>query len=448
MQIYAENLCLLSHRGGTLSGRGKRFPALRGNIRRLVYIGRRAWYHCMEDKFQADCRASLKIKREKGWVNGKMIVKNGKVFDENFDLKKTDVSVRNGRIAEIGPDLGGGESLDVSGLLVAPGFIDIHIHGCAGADTGDGTREAISAMAAHLVTNGVTSFCPTTTTLPEETIMKALAAARDCVERPPEGAAVRGVDLEGPFISPRRAGAQKSEYIRKPDAGLFRRMYERSGGIIKLVDIAPEVEGADEFIREVRGYCRVSFAHSTADYDQAKRAFSLGVTHVTHLFNAMTGLSHRAPGAVGAVFDSGGVAAEIICDGFHIHPAVLRVAFRTLGEDRTVVISDSMRAAGLADGDFDLGDQMVRVRDGHALLPDGTIAGSTTNLGAEVKNLVGFGVPVRQVIKSATINPAREIGADREVGSIAVGKRADFTVLDPDFNLRYVIENGRIVFRA
>lgn len=377
-----------------------------------------------------------------------MILKNGKVFGADFGLRGEDVSFDGGRITRIGSGLAGGEAWDVSGCLVSPGFVDIHIHGCAGADTCDGTREAIASMAAHLVKVGVTSFCPTTMTVSMDEIRAAVLAAKSCMDDRPEGAFVRGVNMEGPYISPKRIGAQKSECIRKPDADEFLRLFEEAGGIIRLVDIAPETDGADTFIEKVSGRCKVSLAHSVADYDTAMKAFRLGITHVTHLFNAMTGLNHRAPGAVGAVFDSGSVSAELICDGFHIHPAVLRTAFRALGEDRTVIISDSMRAAGLADGDFDLGGQTVHVQAGRALLADGTIAGSTTNLGKEVQNLVNYGIPVQQVIRSATINPAREIGADGEIGSIEVGKSADFTILNPDFSIRAVIVRGRIAYEA
>ncbi len=376
-----------------------------------------------------------------------MIIKNAVVMDGSFNLQKADLSAENGRIVSVGEARGGGECLDLSGLFVVPGFVDIHIHGCAGADTCDGTRSSIAAMAAHLVTNGVTSFCPTTMTVPVEEIEKAVQTVRGCMQDPPEGAAVLGVNMEGPYISPDRVGAQKKECVRRPDAGEFRRLCEKYPGVVKLVDLAPEVDGARELIEYARGVCRVSIAHSTADYETAKRSFEWGVSHATHLFNAMTGMKHREPGAVGAVFDDGRVRAELICDGFHIHPAVLRTAFRLLGEDRSIVISDSLRAADLSDGDYDLGGQTVHVRGGRALLADGTIAGSTTNLGQEVKNLVGFGVPVRQAVKSATINPAREIGAGGEIGSIEVGKRADFTVLDSSFDVRMVLKDGRIVFR-
>ena len=377
-----------------------------------------------------------------------MIVKNAVIMDGSFNFQKADISVRDGRIDSIGADLEGDESLDLSGFLVVPGFVDIHIHGCAGADTCDGTRKSISTMAAHLVTNGVTSFCPTTMTVAMEEIETAIGTVQECMKNQPEGAAVCGVNMEGPYISPDKIGAQKKECIRKPAVTEFQQLCERYKGVVKLIDLAPEVAGAKEFIQYASKVCCVSFAHSTADYETAKKSFDWGITHATHLFNAMNGLKHRAPGAVGAVFDDERVRAELICDGFHIHPAVLRTAFRLLGEDRSVIISDSMRAAGLADGDYDLGGQTVHVQGGRALLADGTIAGSTTNLGQEVKNLVGFGVPVRQVIKSATINPAREIGADGMIGSIEVGKKADFTVLDPSFQIKMVLTAGKIAYRC
>jgi len=192
----------------------------------------------------------------------------------------------------------------------------------------------------------------------------------------------------------------------------------------------------------VEPVCTVSLAHSAADYDQAAHAFSVGIRHATHLFNAMNGLTHRAPGAVGAILDSDTVSAEMICDGFHIHPAALRIAFRALGEDRTVVISDSLMAAGCPDGMYELGGQPVTVTNGRAFMPDGAIAASTSNMHEEFKNLLAFGIPFRQALKSCTINPAREIRVDNETGSIAVGKLADLVVLDADYEIADVWIRG------
>ena len=365
---------------------------------------------------------------------------------KDFELKIADIAVENGRIAAVGEGLASsGEAFDLKGFIIVPGFVDIHIHGCAGFDACDGTREALSGMAEHLLTQGVTSFCPTTMTLASEEIEAALQNIKSCMENPPKGAAIRGINMEGPYISMSKKGGQKGEFVKKPDWQQFKRFFDLSGGAIKIVDIAPECDKANEFIDNACQLCRVSIAHTDADYEAATASFKKGVTHVTHLFNAMPGFSHREPGTVGAVFDDERVMAELICDGFHIHPATLRVAFRILGEDRTIIVSDSMRAAGLPDGSYALGGQQVTVVGGHARLADGTIAGSTTNLYEEVINLLSFGVPFKQVIKSATINPAKAICEEDKIGSIEVGKLADLVVLDKDFKLKAVIKQGAVV---
>ena len=372
-----------------------------------------------------------------------MLLIHAKYLDEDFRLVQGDIEIEDGKILRVGKDLPRKEedlAVDCAGsYTVVPGFVDVHIHGCAGADTCDATREALEAMAAFLLAHGVTSFCPTTMTTSRETIQAALLAAKDMMDHPMEGGArVVGVNMEGPFIAKERKGAQKEEDILPPDFPLFQQFYEESGGIVRLVDVAPEQPGGLEFVEKASQLCTVSIAHTTADYDQAKAAFDKGVTHATHLFNAMSGLHHRKPGVVGAVFDDSRVRGELICDGFHIHPAVLRAAFRLLG-DRALIVSDSMRANGMPEGEaFDLGGQMVTVHQGKALLPDGTIAGSVTNLHHEIKNLVSFGVPFEQAVKAATLLPARAIGLDGEIGSIAPGKRADLVVLDENLDIAAV----------
>ncbi len=372
-----------------------------------------------------------------------MLLIHAKYLDEDFRLVQGDIEIEDGKILRVGKDLPRKEedlAVDCAGsYTVVPGFVDVHIHGCAGADTCDATREALEAMAAFLLAHGVTSFCPTTMTTSRETIQAALLAAKDMMDHPmEEGARVVGVNMEGPFIAKERKGAQKEEDILPPDFPLFQRFYEESGGIVRLVDVAPEQPGGLDFVEKASQLCTVSIAHTTADYDQAKAAFDKGVTHATHLFNAMSGLHHRKPGVVGAVFDDSRVRGELICDGFHIHPAVLRAAFRLLG-DRALIVSDSMRANGMPEGEaFDLGGQMVTVHQGKALLPDGTIAGSVTNLHQEIKNLVSFGVPFEQAVKAATLIPARAIGLDGEIGSIAPGKRADLVVLDENLDIAAV----------
>ena len=372
-----------------------------------------------------------------------MLLIHANYLDEDFRLVQGDIEIEDGKILRVGKDLPRKEedlAVDCAGsYTVVPGFVDVPIHGCAGADTCDATREALEAMAAFLLAHGVTSFCPTTMTTSRETIQAALLVAKDMMDHPMEGGArVVGVNMEGPFIAKERKGAQKEEDIVPPDFPLFQRFYEESGGIVRLVDVAPEQPGGLDFVEKASQLCTVSIAHTTADYDQAKAAFDKGVTHATHLFNAMSGLHHRKPGVVGAVFDDSRVRGELICDGFHIHPAVLRAAFQLLG-DRALIVSDSMRANGMPEGEaFDLGGQMVTVHQGKALLPDGTIAGSVTNLHQEIKNLVSFGVPFEQAVKAATLLPARAIGLDGEIGSIAPGKRADLVVLDENLDIAAV----------
>ena len=367
-----------------------------------------------------------------------MFLVNAAYLDQDFRLVRGDLEIEGGRIRQAGEKLSWSQNdlvVDCQGYTIVPGFVDVHIHGCAGADTCDGKRESIDAMAEFLLTKGVTSFCPTTMTVDRAEIEAALLAAKACVDQPGPGARVVGVNMEGPFIAAARKGAQKEEAILPPDPELFRHFQELSGGIVRLVDIAPEQPGGLAFIREVKDLCAVSIAHTTANYDQAKESFDAGITHATHLFNAMSGLHHRDPGVVGAVFDDSRVYAELICDGFHIHPAVLRTAFQVLG-DRALVISDSMRANGMPEGEpFDLGGQMVTVREGKATLADGTIAGSVSNLHQEVKNLVRFGIPLEQAVKAASLIPARSIGLEEEIGSIAPGKRADLVVLDENLDI-------------
>ena len=374
-----------------------------------------------------------------------MILKNAEVFNGDFEKIRADVKIEGEKLSKIG-DFSSEEGLDLTGLVVMPGLIDMHIHGCGGADTGDATPEALETMSQTLVKNGVTSFCPASMTLSFEELTKIFANI-DAMKDKVGGAYIHGANMEGPYIAMSKKGAQNPLYVRNPDKEEFKKLYEGCNGAIRVVDIAPECDGGDEFIKEIQPICPVSIAHTDAGYDEAVHAIELGVRHITHLFNAKSGLHHRKPGVVGAAFDVGranGVRAELICDGFHIHPATLRIAFREMGEDGTVIISDSMKAAGCPDGDYDLGGQPVYVRDGKALLADGTIAASTSNVYKELKNVISFGIPEKQAVKSATINPAKAIRVDDKTGSIEEGKLADILVVDKDYNIKLVIVKGEI----
>lgn len=374
-----------------------------------------------------------------------MILKNAEVFNGDFEKIRADVKIEGEKISKIG-DFSSEDGLDLTGLVVMPGLIDMHIHGCGGADTGDATPEALETMSQTLVKNGVTSFCPASMTLSFEELTKIFANI-DAMKDKVGGAYIHGANMEGPYIAMSKKGAQNPLYVRNPDKEEFKKLYEGCNGAIRVVDIAPECDGGDEFIKEIQPICPVSIAHTDAGYDEAVHAIELGVRHITHLFNAQSGLHHRKPGVVGAAFDVGranGVRTELICDGFHIHPATLRIAFREMGEDGTVIISDSMKAAGCPDGDYDLGGQPVYVRDGKALLADGTIAASTSNVYKELKNVISFGIPEKQAVKSATINPAKAIRVDDKTGSIEEGKFADILVVDKDYNIKLVIVKGEI----
>lgn len=372
----------------------------------------------------------------------KMVIKNAEIFDKDFEKVKKDIEIKDSRIGRIGNCVEG-NSLNFEGCIVLPGFIDIHTHGCGGYDVTDGKDESAGKMSQLLAENGVTSFCPTTMTVGVEKLEKAFSSVRAAMGVE-SGAYIHGINMEGPFISPEKKGAQNEKDILPPDFELFEKL--NSICPVKVVDIAPEMPGAFGFIQKAKEICPVSAAHTTADYETAKAAFDRGINHATHLFNAMPPLLSRKPGVVGAVFDDSRVYAELICDGVHIAPAVLRTAFRALGEDRAVVISDSMSAAGMPDGEYALGGQTVFVRDGKATLEDGTVAGGTSNLFEEFKNLIKFGIPVKQAVKACTINPAKSIGADDIAGSIETGKNADLLVLNGEMTeIKAVFIKGKKV---
>lgn len=357
-----------------------------------------------------------------------MIIKNATVYGEDFEPVRTDIEIENGIIKSLSPTKADG--LDFSGCVVIPGFIDIHIHGCNLADATDGKADSAARMSKWLAKNGITSFCPTTMTLPADMLRECFGYIADTMGNE-EGAYIHGINMEGPFIAPEKKGAQDGTHIIDPDFELFGELNKICS--VKLVDIAPERDGAEEFIKKASKLCTVSAAHTTADYSKGKEAFGWGITHATHLYNAMSGLGSREPGMVGAVLDSKDIFAELICDGIHISPATLRITFRALGENRTVVISDATMSAGLEPGEYMLGGQKIFKTDA-ARLADGTLAGSSTNLFEEFQNLLKFGISLKQAIKSVTINPARAIGVDEITGSIEEGKNADLLILSEDFS--------------
>lgn len=367
-----------------------------------------------------------------------MILKNCTFYNEFFEKEFGDIEVENGIIKQIGI-LGDGR--DMSGLTLIPGFVDIHIHGCGGGDSSDADSESLDKITAELAKNGITSFCPTTMTLPADRLKKIVAVIADYKSK---GAKIAGINLEGPFIAMSKKGAQNGDYVREGTVSEFDGLSAACGGMIKLITIAPEAFDSDDFIKNISSKCTVSIGHSAATSDECQKAVNLGVTHATHLYNAMTPMTHREAGIVGTVLDNDNVTCELICDGGHICPAVIRNTFKMLGEDRAVVVSDSMRGAGLGEGEFELGGQQVFVKpDGkYAVLADGTIAASITNIHREFKNLIEFGIDFKTALKACTINPAKAIKEDSHIGSIAVGKCADFVFLDENLNVKEVYIDG------
>lgn len=377
----------------------------------------------------------------------KIQIQNGKIFEEQGSFREGTLYVADERIVsaeEYQEAAGPEEIVDAKGGYVIPGLTDIHFHGCMGSDCCDGSVEAFRVMAEYEQSQGVTTINPATMTMPEETLLQVAKAAAGY--QSDTGAELAGLYMEGPFVSEKKKGAQNGANIRRPDAAMFRRLQEAAGGKFRAVVVAPETEGAMEFIRELSGEVRISLAHTTADYDTAREALECGASQLTHLFNAMPPLTHRAPGPIGAASDDEGCRAELICDGVHIHPSAVRAAFRLFGDDRIIMISDSMRAAGMEDGVYDLGGQTVIVKGRLAVLEDGTIAGSVTNLMDCVRTAVKeMGIPLASAVKCAAVNPAKSIGIYEEYGSLTPGKYANVVILDEDLALRRVFQRGRTV---
>lgn len=374
-----------------------------------------------------------------------MLIKNGFVFTENFQFEKKDILIKDGMINDIADVIDESnlrsteEIVDASGLRIIPGLTDIHFHGCVGYDFCDGTDEAIRNMAKFQLTKGVTNICPATMTLSSETLKKICSvAARHNASS--DEAVLCGINLEGPCISPDRCGAQNPEYVHKPDIEFLKELIEESNSLTKLVTIAPEIKGAIDCIKSLKDKIRFSVGHTMANYDEAKAAFDAGARHVTHLFNAMPGLTHREPGVIGAAVENKDVMAEIICDGIHIHPSAIRAAFKLFGDDRIILISDSTRACGMEEGEYELGGLPVFLKDGAVRLKDGTLAGSATNMYDCMVNVIKMGIPESSAIKAATYNPAKAIGILDKCGTLEKGKAARMVLIDDDYQIKRVIK--------
>lgn len=374
-----------------------------------------------------------------------MFYKNARIFASDFQFHTGAFEVVDGVFGEVLPQNVPEDAIDLQGATVIPGLVDVHSHGNSGADFSDGDYEGLKKMAAYYARCGVTSFAPASMTLPYDVLAAAFATAKQLTEETPAGCArLMGIQMEGPYFSYKKRGAQNPDYLKEPDFEGFRKLYEDCGGLVRIVDVAPELPGAAEFVAKAKELCTVSIAHTDSDYDHAKAAIDAGVTHLTHLYNAMPGIHHRNPGVIPAAVENPNVRAEIICDGQHIHPASVRLAFTMFGPERMILVSDSGRCAGLPDGSqFQLGGQDCWLRDGVARLADGTIACSAANLWQCLCNVISWGIPEETAIRAASYNPACAIGADGKIGSIETGKLADFLVCSSDYSSKRVFLGGK-----
>ena len=373
-----------------------------------------------------------------------MFYTNARIFVDN-EFRLGAFEVVDGKFGAILPENVPADAIDLGGATVIPGLIEVHSHGAMGYDFSDGDYEGLKAMAKQYAQWGVTSFAPASMTLPYDVLSKAFATAKQLVEENIEGLSVlRGIQMEGPFFCYAKRGAQNADYLQNPDFEGFKKLYDDCGGLVRIVDVAPELPGAAEFVAKASELCTVSIAHTDSDYDHAKAAVDAGVTHLTHLYNAMPAIHHRNPGVIPAAVENPKVRAEIIADGYHIHPSSVRLAF-TMFKDRMILVSDSVRCAGKDEGyQFDLGGQMAEIRGGVAkLVGTETIACSASNLWACLCNAISWGIPEAEAVRAATYNPACALGVQDVVGSIETGKVADFLVCADGYAAKRVFLAGK-----
>lgn len=375
-----------------------------------------------------------------------MRIINGQVFDLEQGFLSRDVLTDGGQIASASGD---DRILDAAGCYVIPGLVDVHFHGCVGEDFSDATPDGLQKIADFELSQGVAYLCPAGMTLPEDqltAICKNTAAHR---AKHSGGAEVVGAHLEGPFLCMAKKGAQNGDYLHDPDTAMLKRLQAAAEGCVRLVTLAPEQPNSIEFIKAaVEMGVTVSVGHTTADYNTARAAFEAGASHATHLFNAMPPLAHRDPGVIGAAFDVPHVQPELICDGIHVHGSAVRAAFRLFGKERMILISDSLRATGMPDGEYPFGGQMIEVHGNRATIlghPE-TLAGSVTSLMGCLRQAVSFGIPLADAVRACTYNPARSIGIDGRAGTLDVGKEASIVLLnEKDLSIKAIVFKGQKV---
>ena len=375
-----------------------------------------------------------------------MKIVGGQVFALNQGFSLRDVCTDGALISAASGD---DTVLDAKGCYVIPGLVDVHFHGCVGEDFSDATPNGLQKIADFELSQGVTYICPAGMTLPEDqltAICKTTAAHR---KQNAGGAEVVGAHLEGPFLCMAKKGAQNGDYLHDPDAAMLKHLQDAAEGCVRLVTLAPEQPGSVEFIKAAKELgIHVSVGHTVANYDTAKAAFEAGADHATHLYNAMPPLAHRDPGVIGAAWEAPSVMPELICDGIHIHPAVVRLTFGLFGRERMIIISDSLRATGMPDGEYPFGGQMIEVHGNRATIlghPE-TLAGSVTSLMGCLRQAVSFGIPVADAVRACTYNPAKSIGIEDRTGTLDEGKEASIVLLDEkDLSIKAIVFKGQKV---
>ena len=376
-----------------------------------------------------------------------MRITGAQVFDPHQGFTARDLCIQDGKIAA----QAGGPEIDAGGCCLIPGLTDLHFHGCRGEDFSDATPDGLQAMADYELSRGITQICPAGMTLGEDQLTRICQNAAAHRAKNPGGAELVGLHLEGPFLCKAKKGAQNEAFLHDPDPAMLHRLQQAAQGMVKLVTLAAEQPGALEFIRSAQeDGITVSLGHTTADYDTACAAYEAGARQATHLFNAMPPFTHRAPGVVGAAFDHPQVKVELISDGVHIHPSVVRAVFQLFGAHRVILISDSLRATGMPDGRYPFGGQEIEVHGNRATMADdpNTLAGSVSDLMACMRSAVSFGIPLHDAVRAAAVNPAQVLGIFDRLGSLDVGKTANLAILDRDLNLKDVFFRGQLVDRG
>ncbi|HJX01609.1 MAG TPA: N-acetylglucosamine-6-phosphate deacetylase [Candidatus Humimicrobiaceae bacterium] len=385
--------------------------------------------------------------------NNKTIISNGTIITPFQLFEDKVISIEKGKIIDIEDkknifEPAETEVIDAGEGFIVPGFIDIHVHGGGGFDIMDGRYEAVEQVASAHSRFGTTAFLPTTMTMSKDKIIESLKSVKEAIVKGTGAAEILGVHLEGPYINSERKGAQKKEDIKNPSIEEFLEFNLASGNLIRLVTIAPEMPGAIELIHWLSEHKIIaSVGHSNATYEQVQESIRAGLNHVTHTFNAMSGLNHHEPGAAGAALSSPELTVEMIADGVHLHPAVMKILTRVKGAEKIVLITDAIRATSMPEGTYDLGGQDVIVANGQARLKDGTLAGSILTMDKAVRNMISMvGVSFEEAIQMATINPAKCLGVQGRKGSLAAGKDADIVILDKKLKVRLTMVKGKIVY--